>query len=102
MVYICNIIMPLIPILLYTGYVFIRYAKQKGVVCYTLCNDGLEKCFPIILCVVCTYLFIPEFLLVSIILLTLTIDAFIMLLFEKIEKVNRRYPQEIILDIDIP
>ena len=101
-VYICNIITPLVPILLYAGYVFARYARNKKEVCSSLCANGLPSCLYIVLCAACTYLVLPDFLLITIVLLTWIIDAFIMLLFEKIEKVNRRYPQEIILNIDIP
>lgn len=101
-VYIFNIVALVIPMLLYTGYVFARYARNKNQVLLTLCNDGLPTCLSTTFCAACTYLVIPEFVLISIVLLTWTIDATIMLMFEKIEKTNRRYPQEIILNMGVP
>lgn len=99
-VYICNILTMLIPIIMYTIYVFVRYGRNKGEILSIVCNEGLPSFLSITFCAACTYLVIPEFILLSITLLTWIIDASIMMVFEKIEVVNRRYPQEIILSMD--
>lgn len=99
MIYLYNLVIPLFPMFLYTAYVFTRYAKNKGEVCSNLCRGGVQRFFSAAFCAICTYIFIPDLSFVSILLLTWTIETYMMSVFENIEKVNRRYPQEIILDI---
>ena len=100
-IYLYNILVLWCPIIVYTTYVFARYARNKRKVCSYVFHDGFPTCLSCIFCAACTFLVVPDFIFLPVVLGTLIIDSGIVLLFEKIDKVNRRYPQEIIIDMDI-
>lgn len=99
-IYVICILSMITLMLLYTLYVFIRYAARhdRKKLCYEIMDSVCAHMVPCAVFGLTMYLIIPEFLTIIALVFIWFIDDLMLQTFKSIEKGNRRYSGQVILD----